>query len=196
MIKELMRKIKMLARNSSGGGSVQIKNKGSNCIIMPNCIFGNEDNIFLADNIYIGEATRIYAQGKVTIKSGAVLADTVDVRTANHYYDGSDLNLIPFDEKVLISPVTIEENVWVASHALILPGVTIGEGAVIAAGAVVTKDVPPYAVVGGNPARVLKYRDRERYQTLKAAGKVFMKEYETIDRVLIERNRREPNSGE
>ncbi|MDE6247445.1 MAG: antibiotic acetyltransferase, partial [Muribaculaceae bacterium] len=49
-----------------------------------------------------------------------------------------------------------EDRVWIGQNACILPGVTIGEGAVIAAGAVVTHDVPPYCVVGGNPARVLK----------------------------------------
>lgn len=61
-------------------------------------------------------------------------------------------------ERPLVSkgPVVIEDRVWIGQNACILPGVTIGEGAVIAAGAVVTHDVPPYCVVGGNPARVLK----------------------------------------
>ena len=169
------------------GGVPLIKNIGNNCVVMPDCVFGHADNIALGDNVYIGEGTRIYAQGNVTIKSGTVIADTVDIRTANHYYDGTELKMLPFDEKVLISPVMIEENVWVASHVLILPGVTIGEGAVVAAGAVVTKDVPSFAVAGGNPARVIKYRDKERYRQLNSNGKIFMKEYHTLDRVLIRR---------
>lgn len=152
---------------------------------MAGCDFGHIDNIILGDNVYIGEGTKIYAQGKVTIKSGTIIADTVDIRTSNHYYDGGDLNMLPFDEKVLVNPVTIEENVWVASHVLILPGVTIGEGAVIAAGAVVTKDVPAFSIVGGNPARVIKYRDVERYRKLNSSGRIFMKEYYTQDRILI-----------
>ena len=81
----------------------------------------------------------------------------MDIRTANHYYDGEDLHYLPFDEKVLISPVVIEENVWIASHAIILPGVTIGEGAVVGAGAVVAHDVPPWTIVAGNPAVVKGY---------------------------------------
>ncbi len=188
MIKRLMRKITAISRG--GDKSTPVKNMGNNCIIMPDCVFGNADNIFLENNVYVGEGTRIYAQGKVTVKSGVIIADTVDIRTANHFYDGIGLNMIPFDEKILVSPVTIEENVWIASHALILPGVKIGEGAIVAAGAVVTKDVPAFAVVGGNPARILKYRDKERYYQLKTAGKVFMKEYSTLEKVILEVERR------
>lgn len=55
-------------------------------------------------------------------------------------------------------PLVIEDEVWIGTNAIILSGITIGKGAIVAAGAVVTKDVPPYAVVGGNPAKVIKYR--------------------------------------
>jgi maltose O-acetyltransferase len=55
-------------------------------------------------------------------------------------------------------PVRIEDDVWIGARAIILPGLTIGRGAIIGAGSVVTKDVPPYAVVGGNPARLIKFR--------------------------------------
>lgn len=134
-------------------------------------------------------------KGGVTIKRGAILADCVDIRTANHYYDGEDLTHIPFDEKILAKPVVIGENVWVASHVLILPGVTVGEGAVIAAGAVVTKDVAPFTVVGGNPAKVLKRRDAKRYLELKKQDLLFMKEYRTIERKIVS-NRQEISTCE
>ena len=68
--------------------------------------------------------------------------------------------------------VTIEDNVWIGAHAKICPGVTIHEGAVVGMGAVVTKDVPKCAVVGGNPAVVLKYRDKNTYKKL-VKGKKF-----------------------
>lgn len=55
-------------------------------------------------------------------------------------------------------PLTIEDEVWIGTNAIILAGLTIGKGAIVAAGAVVTKDVPPYAIVGGNPARVIRYK--------------------------------------
>ncbi|MEH7581800.1 DapH/DapD/GlmU-related protein, partial [Priestia megaterium] len=55
-------------------------------------------------------------------------------------------------------PVIIEDRVWIGARCIILPGVTIGKGATVGAGAVVTKDVPPYTVVAGNPAKVVKYK--------------------------------------
>jgi len=70
--------------------------------------------------------------------------------------------------------VTIGENVWIGTHVLILPGAEIGEGAVIGAGTVVSGVIPPMAVVGGNPAKVIKYRDRETYERLKAEGTIYL----------------------
>jgi len=55
-------------------------------------------------------------------------------------------------------PIIVEDDVWIGTRAMILSGVRIGQGAIIAAGAVVTKDVPPYSIVGGNPAKIIKYR--------------------------------------
>ena len=63
-----------------------------------------------------------------------------------------------FNGSIVKSPPIIHSKVWIGSRVIIMPGVEIGEGAVIGAGSVVTKNVPPFAVVGGNPARVIKYR--------------------------------------
>ena len=93
------------------------------------------------------------------------------VFSTNHDYNGGEA--IPYSSKEVAKPVVIKDFVWCGANVTILPGVTIGEGAVVAACAVVTKDVPPMAVVGGNPARVLKYRDKERFQRLKLEGKFY-----------------------
>ena len=82
--------------------------------------------------------------------------------------------MIPYDKRMITKEVVIGENVWIGTNVIILPGVTIGEGAVVGAGAVVSKDVPPCAVVGGNPAKILKYRNQEKYNELKAQGKVYL----------------------
>ncbi len=88
--------------------------------------------------------------------------------TQNHNYEGE---LIPYDKTYIFKNVTIGDCVWFGNRVIVVGNVNIGEGAIIAAGAVVTKDVPPLAIVGGNPAYVIKYRDKEHYYKLKAEGK-------------------------
>ena len=81
---------------------------------------------------------------------------------------------MPYDHIYIVKDVTIGENVWIGADVSIMPGATIGEGAVVAACSCVTKDVPPMAVVGGNPAKVIKYRDEEKYNVLKSEGRIYM----------------------
>lgn len=88
--------------------------------------------------------------------------------TQNHNYEGE---MIPYDNTYIYKDVNIGECVWFGNRVIVTGNVTIGEGAIIAAGSVVCKDVPPLAIVGGNPAKVIKYRDKEHYFKLKAEGK-------------------------
>lgn len=84
--------------------------------------------------------------------------------TSNHNYEGA---AIPYDKMNITKDVKIGDFVWFGSRVTVLPGVTIGEGAIIQAGAVVVKNIPPYAIAGGNPAKVFKYRDIEHFKMLK-----------------------------
>ena len=121
--------------------------------------------IIVGNDSCIGEKSYINARGGLKIGNNVKMGPQVFIWTSSHnYYAPTKL---PFDGTEIIRPVTINDNVWVGAKVTIIPGVTIGEGAVIAMGAVVTKDVPPCAVVGGNPAKVLKYRDIEVYNKLK-----------------------------
>lgn len=88
--------------------------------------------------------------------------------TQYHNYEG---DAIPYDDTCITKDVNIGDNVWFGNRVIVLGGVTIGEGAIIQAGAVVVKDIPPCAIAGGNPATVFKYRDKEHYYALKAQGK-------------------------
>lgn len=85
-----------------------------------------------------------------------------------HNYEGE---AIPYDETIISKDVIIEDNVWLGNRVIILPGVTIQEGAIVQAGSTVVKDVPSCAIVGGHPAKVFKYRDVQHYNQLKAEGK-------------------------
>lgn len=90
-------------------------------------------------------------------------AESVILMGGNHNHCMEFISLYPFMNEVKTSyqprgDTVLNDGCWLGMRCMIMPGVTVGEGAVIAAGSVVTKDIPPYAVVGGNPARVIKYR--------------------------------------
>ena len=89
--------------------------------------------------------------------------------TQNHNYDHGAA--IPYDDTYELKNVFIEDNVWFGNRVIVVGNITLGEGAIVAAGAVVSKDVPKCAIVGGNPAKVIKYRDIEHYEKLKQEGK-------------------------
>ena len=88
--------------------------------------------------------------------------------TQNHNYEGG---MIPYDNTYIYKNVIIGDCVWFGNRVIVTGNVTIGEGAIIAAGSVVCKDVPPLAIVGGNPAKIIKYRNKEHYYKLKTTGK-------------------------
>lgn len=96
-------------------------------------------------------------QGDVTIGDGVMMGPECIIYTKNHEF--SDVTVPMFRQGTSeVRPVIISDDVWIGARVTILPGVNIGTGSIIGAGSVVTKDVPEYAIVGGNPARVIKYR--------------------------------------
>ena len=102
--------------------------------------------------------------GHVTIGDNFHSGIECMIITQNHNYEGTE---IPYDSTFIYKTVVIKDNVWLGNRVLITGNVTIGEGAIVAAGSVVVKDVPDCAIVGGNPAEVIKYRDIEHYNKLK-----------------------------
>lgn len=149
-----------------------IKKKAENIIVSKNIHFEYIENMNFEKNIFLGQGGYFHGGGGIHIKSGACIGPKVTILTENHNYDSSDLRKIPFDDVMIKKNVIIGEYVWIGYGAIILPGVTVGEGAVVAAGSVVTKDIPPCAVVGGNPAKVIKYRNEEQYYRLKKERKI------------------------
>lgn len=111
---------------------------------------------------------RISGNGKVTIGDNFHSGKNIHVLTTFHNYDHG--TALPYDKTSYDRDVIIEDNVWLGESVMILGGVTIGEGAVIQAGSVVCKDVPPLAIAGGHPATPFKYRDKKHYFELKNAG--------------------------
>lgn len=121
-------------------------------------------NVFIGNNVLLGNGLTICAIGNVVIGNNVSFGPSITIWSANHNY--LTPTELPYDNSVIKKTVTIEDNVWIGAHVKICPGVTIHEGAVIGMGAVVTADVPKCAVVGGNPARIIKYRNTEQYEKL------------------------------
>ena len=116
------------------------------------CINNAVGDVIIGDHTRIGLHNTII--GPVDIGSHVNLAQGITVTALNHNFD--DTNKRIDEQGVSTNPVTIEDDVWIGANAVILPGVTIGEHCVVAAGSVVTKDVPPHSLVAGVPAKVMK----------------------------------------
>jgi len=119
---------------------------------------GKLPELVIGDNVSIGEYTHITCANKLIIGNGVLTGKKVLITDNAHGTSKKEtLDLAPILREVVSNgPVIIEDNVWIGEKASIMPGVHIGKGAIIGANAVVTKDVPAYAVVGGNPAKIIK----------------------------------------
>lgn len=142
----------------------QLGGCGKNVGIAINWSIPCPQNIFLGNNIILGENVRLSSTlSKIIIKDYVLFGPNVKVHGGNHRVDivGRTIMSIKESEKRPLiddKDVIIEEDVWIGDSAIILCGVTIGRGSVIAAGAVVTKSIPPYSIAGGCPAKVIKKR--------------------------------------
>lgn len=160
LIKSLIRMLCTAAARLQTGGM------GKNCCVNFPCKF--------TKNTFVGSCSHfnginISGSGRVTIGSYFHSGKHIRIITSFHNYDRG--NAIPYDETMVTKDVTIDDCVWLGERVLILGGVHIGEGAVLQAGSVVVRDIPPYAIAGGAPAQVFKYRDMEHYERLKAEGR-------------------------
>lgn len=125
-------------------------------------------NTHLGSNVHFNGMT-IQGSGRVTIGDNFHSGRDCLIITDFHDYDHGDA--VPYGRGYVVKEVNIADNVWLGARVLILGGVSLGEGCIVQAGAVVVSDVPAFAIAGGNPAKVFKHRDVEHYQALKSAGK-------------------------
>lgn len=106
----------------------------------------------IGEDSWIDGGVKLYSVDDIVIGSNAVISEGAFICTASHDFTSPIFELVT-------KPIVIGDSAWITSRAIVLPGVTIGEGAVVAAGSVVTKDIEPWTVVGGNPAAPLKRRE-------------------------------------
>ena len=142
---------------------------GSNVMILPDFKIGHAENLKIHNYVRIGTGAFLDANGGIEIHSGFVSGPNLTIHSSNHIYEHA--RTIPFDNELVKKPVIIDKNCWFGANVFIVPGVHIGEGCIVAGGAVVTKSFPPLSVIGGNPAKVIKMRDPEDYNNLVGGGK-------------------------
>ena len=145
--------------NATSTGVDQIRERLSlitgNSIDVSTIIFGPFYTNFgkfitIGKDVFINHACTFLDMGGITLEDGVLIGPKVNLITENHPMD-------PIHRKSLIcTPIVIKQKAWIGAAATILPGITIGENSVVAAGAVVTRDVPPNTIVAGVPARVVK----------------------------------------
>jgi acetyltransferase-like isoleucine patch superfamily enzyme len=124
---------------------------GNQSSIFMHCSFDSTKNLVIGNFSTINAKCRFDTRGKIIVGDRVSISQEVVILTADH-----DVNSPDFAGRE--REVTIEDYVWIGTRAMILPGVTIGKGALVAAGSVVTRDVAPYSVVAGIPAKVIKVR--------------------------------------
>lgn len=120
-----------------------------------------QKTMFFGNNIQINDYVHITASEMVIIEDNVLIASKVYISDCSHgSYGRNNIHdspkSIPKDREIHSSPVTIEKNVWLGEHVSVLMGVTIGEGSIIGANSVVSKDIPPYTIAVGIPAKVIK----------------------------------------
>lgn len=169
-------------RNRSHGTGAftpeQFKSLGDDCVFEPGVMVFHPETITLGRNVYVGHQAILkgyyrnemvigdetwigqqcffHSAGGLTIGARVGVGPGVKVITSSHAEAGRDVPVL--HSPVAFAPVVIEDDSDLGVGSIVLPGVTVGRGAVVGAGSVVTRDVPPYAVVAGAPARVLRYR--------------------------------------
>ncbi|WP_303014628.1 DapH/DapD/GlmU-related protein [uncultured Bacteroides sp.] len=140
-------------RGSVGRGILE--KCGKNVNIEKGANFGTGGGISIGNNSGLGINCKV--RGPLEIGNNVMMGPDVMILTSNHKHDRLD---VPMNQQGFLAPqkVMIGNDVWIGARVMILPGVRIGDGVIIGAGAIVTKDVPDYAIVGGVPAKILKYR--------------------------------------
>lgn len=137
--------------------SLLLKKIGSNVTIRGRVVIMSPQNVEIGHDVLLNSDCKIGGQNGIKIGNFVQLAYNVNLVSEDHAYDNP---LLPIKNQGYkkTGPIIVEDDVWIGANAVIMPNITIGRGSIIGANAVVTKDIEPYAIVGGVPAKLIKYR--------------------------------------
>ena len=144
---------------------IEISTRGTHIVINDGVVIdafvkiksvGGFGDLIIGKNSYINSGTVIYTGNGIRIGNGVLIAANCTLAPVNHEYRLRNKTII--EQRFMPSKggITIEDDVWIAANAMVLKGVTIGRCSIVAAGSVVTKDVPPNVIVAGNPSRIVR----------------------------------------
>lgn len=150
----------------------KIKKLNPTVYLGDNLVISNTNKINFGKFNHIESRAKVYGKGFLHLSDNIIIGPDFCALTSMHNFES---NYLPYGDNDITNDITIEENVWIGINVIVMPGVVIGEGAVVGAGSIVTKNVPKYAIVAGNPAKIIKFRNIEEYKKLKAQNKSYLK---------------------
>ena len=131
---------------------------GKNLKTFPITTIENPAGINIGDNVWISKNVALYAYNGIKIGNDVTIAKDVSLISGDHEYYSKKVKINKQGMQGNKPPIIINDDVWIGEKAIILKSVNIGKGCVVGAGAVVTKDIPSFSVVAGNPATIIKQR--------------------------------------
>jgi len=135
-----------------------IQSVGKRVLIRRGCIISRPDLLRIGDDVFINIHCMLNAEGGISIGADTQIGPYTSIWTSNHRFDDCERPIRTQGD--VLAPVSIGRDVWIGAAVIVLAGLTIGDGAIVGAGAVVTSDVAPLSVVAGNPARLIRMRER------------------------------------
>ena len=144
--------------------------RGTRVIIKDHCVIdsfvkiktvGGTGDVIIGESSYINSGTVIYSGNGVNIGQNVLIAANCTIAPVNHEFKSRDIPIKDQGFKMSRGGITIEDDVWLGAGVIVLDGAYIRRGAIVAAGTVVNKEIPEYAIVGGKPMTVIKYRGEE-----------------------------------
>lgn len=141
----------------------------------PLCEISYPERVFIGEDVHIESGAVFQARGGVVIEDYSILGPEVVVISVMHNYLSPFATMIPYDGIELLRRVVIRRACWIGMRAIIMPGVELGEGCIVAAGSVVTKSWPRGSVIGGNPAKLIRTREPEHLQDCFNRQQFYMK---------------------
>lgn len=165
---------KFWGRKKPGKRTYEFNSVGEGVILADPVNIYNGSQLRIGNYVYIGKNTSLYGKGEIFIGDHTIISSEVIILSAIHNYENAEY--LPYDHIDLVSPVVIGRCCWIGIRTIILPGVQLDDGCIVGAGSVVTKSFEKGSIIAGNPARLIKYRDLEHFETLDTNCRYYLKE--------------------